>query len=159
MTQVEDSTPGESPDPTGSDRPHLWNPNVAANWSILFTPAFGAYIHALNWKALGMPERARADVVWIWLTGLFLVVDIGSVAADSETVDRVMQKAPLVFLAAWYFIRGRSQSAYVRDELGNDYVRKDWKKPLLIGLAIAVGVIALLFLAVFAVGLILRASR
>ena len=27
----------------------LWNPNTAANWSFLFSPLFGAYLHALNW--------------------------------------------------------------------------------------------------------------
>lgn len=31
----------------------LWNPNAAANWSLLFTPLFGAYLHMLNWRSLG----------------------------------------------------------------------------------------------------------
>lgn len=31
----------------------LWNPNAAVNWSVLFTPIFGAWIQAKNWKALG----------------------------------------------------------------------------------------------------------
>ena len=36
----------------------IWNPNAAANWSLLFTPAFGAYIHYLNWQKMGKTEVA-----------------------------------------------------------------------------------------------------
>ena len=38
--------------------PPLWNPNAAANWSLLFSPAFGAFVHMKNWQALGEPEKA-----------------------------------------------------------------------------------------------------
>ena len=89
-----------------------------------------------------MPERARANLVWVWLTVALLAVDFGSIVADSETVDRVMRRMYLVFLAGWYFLQGRSQGSYVRDELRNDYVKKDWKKPL----AIAAGAWIFLFL-------------
>jgi predicted amidophosphoribosyltransferase len=27
----------------------IWNPNAASNWSLVFTPAFGSYLHARNW--------------------------------------------------------------------------------------------------------------
>jgi hypothetical protein len=40
--------------------PALWNPNAAANWSLLFSPMFGAWLHMKNWAALGEPERAAA---------------------------------------------------------------------------------------------------
>ena len=32
--------------------PALWNPNAAASWSLLFSPAFGAFLHMKNWQAL-----------------------------------------------------------------------------------------------------------
>ena len=35
----------------------IWNPNAAANWSLIFTPAFGAYIQMLNWQRLGQEPR------------------------------------------------------------------------------------------------------
>jgi len=36
----------------------IWNPNAAANWSILFTPAFGSYLQMLNWRTLSEPAKA-----------------------------------------------------------------------------------------------------
>ena len=33
---------------TGDAAPALWNPNAAANWSLLFSPAFGAWLHMKN---------------------------------------------------------------------------------------------------------------
>ena len=47
------------------EAPALWNPNAAANWCLLFTAAFGAYLHMRNWQALGQPDRARASRNWM----------------------------------------------------------------------------------------------
>jgi hypothetical protein len=59
--------------------PTIWNPNSAANWSLLFTPAFGAFLHMKNWEALGEPAKASSAKLWATTT---LVVLVGiSVAA------------------------------------------------------------------------------
>jgi hypothetical protein len=44
--------------------PALWNPNAAAGWSLLFSPAFGAFLHARNADAMGRPTEAKANKVW-----------------------------------------------------------------------------------------------
>lgn len=48
--------------------PPLWNPNAAANWSLLFSPAFGAFLHMKNWQALGQPNKATSAKVWFVLS-------------------------------------------------------------------------------------------
>ena len=47
----------------------------------------------------------------------------------------------LIFLLAWYFASARSQMKYVKEELGNEYERKPWKKPLKFGV---VGLVVLM---------------
>ena len=42
-----------------SVKPKLWNPNAATLWSLLFSPVFGAWIHAKNWEELGNEEESR----------------------------------------------------------------------------------------------------
>ena len=44
----------------------LWDPNAAACWSVVFTPAFSAYIHGRNAEALGNVEEARMNRVWFY---------------------------------------------------------------------------------------------
>jgi hypothetical protein len=46
-------------DDTASPTPvSLWNPEAAAMWSLVFSPAFGAYLHMRNWQQLGRNEKA-----------------------------------------------------------------------------------------------------
>ena len=49
----------------------LWNPNAAAIWSLFFTPIFGAWIHARNWKALNRQKEARWSMMAVFLYILF----------------------------------------------------------------------------------------
>jgi hypothetical protein len=73
-------------------RPRLWNPNAAASWSLLLTPAFGAWLHAANWRALGKPERSAANMVWVWLTVVFLAINVATVfLPDSKAVEAIMR--------------------------------------------------------------------
>jgi len=66
---------GEHSDQT---RPALWNPNAAAMWSLLLSPAFGAYLHAANWRSLGNQHRAAANMGWFWLTVGVLVFSLAT---------------------------------------------------------------------------------
>jgi len=127
-------------------RPRLWNPNAAANWSLLLTPAFGAYLHAANWRALGKPERATTNMVWLWATVAFLVVNIGTVfVPDSKAIEGVMQLAGLGLLLGWYFTQGRPQARFVKEKLGDNYVKKGWGLPLMAGVAGVGGYVAVIF--------------
>jgi len=133
--------------------PSLWNPNAAANWSLLFSPAFGAWLHMKNWRALGESERAEGSRRWI-IISLVLVVGASLASGlmpDSKAIDGASRTFALVLLIAWYFSSARAQAAYIKQRYGKDYPRKGWARPL----SWAFGVLIAFFLAVFVVAFLI----
>jgi hypothetical protein len=122
----------------------LWNPNAAANWSLLFSPIFGAWLHAKNWAALGEKARANQSMAWVYVGGAVLLTAMFL----SEKAGRAIG---IGYLFGWYFSSAKSQTKYVKDKLGSAYVKKGWFKPL--------GIAATSFVAfVIGAGLILSAD-
>lgn len=117
------------------EAPMLWNPNAAANWSLLFTPAFGAYLLMKNWQALGESKRATSAKRWmiasLILLGLFLIF----------LPAAAMRAVGFSVLICWYFLSVRPQVAYLKERFGTAYPRKGWAKPLLFGV---LGIVALI---------------
>lgn len=119
----------------------IWNPNAAANWSLLFSPAFGSYLHMRNWRALGEPDKAATAKVWFYASlGLLIAYPvIGVVGGDTNGANGLARSLGLAFLFAWYFSAGRAQAKYVKDRFGSTYDRKPWLKTLLCGVAAVAG--------------------
>lgn len=130
---------GPPPRPSWSPQtlaPSLWNPNASANWCLIFSPAFGAFLHARNWEALGDPSRARASRVWFWVCLAWLMVlPFLAVFLPESPLGVLMRLSGLGLLLGWYFSLGRPQAREVKARFGNDYVRRSWGAPL--GLALA----------------------
>jgi len=111
------------------EAPALWNPNAAANWCLLFTAAFGAYLHMRNWQALGQPDRARASRNWmIAVIGVVVILPSLGALAGFPGVGSLVAFALLV---TWYFVSARAQMRYVKETFGDAYPRKGWGLPLL----------------------------
>lgn len=106
--------------------PSLWNPYAANCWSILFSPAFGAYLNALNWKAMGDEGKARASMIWFYVSAALLVPDL-FVPPDARQAVNLLY---VVYLLVWYFVSGRPQEKYVKRIYDKAYPRKLWGKPL-----------------------------
>ncbi len=150
---------GDSGDSIGDSydaKPSLWNPTVAANLSLFFSPIFGAIIHANNWKVLGFPDRAAANRNWIWIylifTLLFMVVIC--LVPEGPISGPVMMFLPITPLIGWYWIEGKKQIRYVRGQFGKGYQRRRWRKPIFIAWVLAAifnVTLALIFLATFTV--------
>jgi hypothetical protein len=144
----------DSPLPT-SPGPALWNPQAAALWSLLFSPVFGAWLHALNWRALGDPERQRRSVRWM-MAGLaicvFYVV-VGLAWADPDIADRISSATALAYLLAWYLGPGREQIRTVREHHGQAYPRRAWGRVLGIAVLAWVGYLLLAALAGLLLGI------
>ncbi|MBN2266851.1 MAG: zinc-ribbon domain-containing protein [Candidatus Babeliaceae bacterium] len=119
----------------------IWNPNAASNWSLIFTPAFGSYLHALNWRTLGEQDRASSAMVWFYFSLVMLVVYIfmGMFIADEKAANGAARGLAFLYLIIWYFSAGRSQAKYVKAKFGKDHPRRGWGKPLLIGVAAIIG--------------------
>jgi hypothetical protein len=100
----------------GQVAPPIWNPNAAANWSLLFSPAFGAFVHMLNWDALKESEKAAAAKAWFVASLLILLVYLGLALwlADARSANSVTRSVGFVYLLVWYFAAGRSQATYVK---------------------------------------------
>jgi hypothetical protein len=135
--------------------PPLWNPNAAANWSLLFSPAFGAFLHMKNWQALGQANRATSAKVWFVLS----VVALGGLSCASvmmvpysKQLAGSVRVVGLLLLLSWYFGSARGQAAYVKTHFGNTYPRRGWFK------ALAVAVLALFAFIVIVTALVVVKS-
>src|SRR5690242_12112576 len=64
-------------------QPRLWNPVAAVRWSLVFTPAFGALLHAANWRTVGKNRPALANMWWAGLSAVVVVLTIFSMWISS----------------------------------------------------------------------------
>ena len=129
----------------GKVAPALWNPNAAASWSLLLSPAFGAILHLKNWQRLGEPGKAATSRIWAIVTvALLAVVIVASVLLpEAKALDAVSRVVGLALLLGWYFSIGRSQAAYVHARYGKGYPRRGCTKPLLLALLAFIAFIGL----------------
>jgi hypothetical protein len=139
-SRVVDAAPGHP-----GAAPALWNPNAAANWSLLFTPLFGALLQMKNWMALDEPEKAAASKRWAIVTCIYLIVDTGLTVwqPGSPDVTALRRSGGLGLLIAWYFASARGQARYVKARFGDGYPRKRWRLPILYALLGYLGLFAM----------------
>lgn len=126
----------------------LYNPRAAIWWSVLLSPAFGATLHALNWKAMGEPLRFRFSIFWAAGSLLLFAVypalrsiDVAEIPATNWS--RIVTVA---YILLWYVSAGRQQIAQVKDEYGSDYPRRSWWKAFLAVAGVLAAVLAMAFL-------------
>ena len=114
--------------------PRLWNPNAAANWSLLFSPAFGAFLHMKNWEALGDADRARTSRNWVIavLALLFGSLLLRLLMPESKAIDGATRLLGLGMLISWYVSSAKIQAKLVRERFGKDYPRRGWAVPILV---------------------------
>ena len=130
--------------PPASQPPALWNPNVAACWSLLFTPAFGAFLHARNAEALGRVDEAKANRVWFYVSIAYLGFALVTIFIPAIP-EGLFRLAAIGLLLGWYFSLGKKQIIYVKETWRDGYERKPWKKPLLIAFGWLIGAFVVLF--------------
>jgi len=126
--------------------PKLWNPNAAANWSLLFSPAFGAFLHMKNWQALGDTQRAQLNRNWV-IASVLIIFGAGFLSVlmpESKALDGSARVVGFALLVAWYMTSAKAQAKLVKDRFGSAYTRKGWGLPILaaIGCFAAIVVVA-----------------
>ena len=117
--------------------PALWNPNAAVNWSVLFSPVFGAYLHLKNWQALGESAEAARTRIWLILSVLVLSrhILLPVAAVLGMQVDGIISFSRVfatLFLFAWYFCSAKKQAKYIKLRYAKHYPRRGWAGPLLV---------------------------
>jgi uncharacterized membrane protein YfcA len=136
----------------GEAAPALWNPGAAASWSLLFSPAFGAFVHMKNWQALGEPEKAAASKKWavVYIVTIVGLSVAGAFLPSNKTMPALVRLFGFVLLLSWYFASGKPQLEFVKSRYGKQYPRKGWAQPLLIAVGVLIG--AVIVVGVFAAG-------
>jgi len=140
--------------------PALWNPNAAANWSLLFSPAFGAFLHMKNWQALGHHDKAAKSRFWFILGMVWCAcVLVGNIFEFAFPMFRMIERfGGGALLFSWYFFAARAQARYVKESFGSAYPRRGWGLPLLCGFGAFIAVFVIAFALAFIAGFILRAE-
>ncbi len=123
--------------PSAPPEIRLWNPNAAANWSLLLSPLFGQILHYKNWRVLGDNSKARQSLIWIGAT------IAAWIAAFIIPIEGMKGVVALGALLGWYFVLARKQIALVKSRFGSTYTRRSFLLPL--------GIAVLIWVAFFAV--------
>jgi predicted membrane channel-forming protein YqfA (hemolysin III family) len=112
----------------------LWNPSVAACWSIIFTPAFGAFLLMRNWEALGDERQARQARVWFCFGLGLLGVRLFTAALNARlhNESNFIHWAGLIYLFGWWLFEAMPQARLVHAKYGPDYPRQGWDGALLL---------------------------
>jgi hypothetical protein len=114
----------------------LWNPDVAALWSMPFGPVFGGVIHVLNARAIGDVRLLRKAENWLILN-ILATLSVYAILFSTRVDTSVLRVASIMLAAAvflWYFLAARSQSAYLLTHHGGRYRRKSWLVPVLLAM-------------------------
>lgn len=114
----------------------IWNPTVAANWSLLLSPVFGAYLHYRNWLVIGEQNKSHAAKSWIAVT--LLVFTVTQFLYIAEKIEAHSLFSVNFFItASWWFLVGRSQARYVNVNFGKDYLRRPWTLAIITGFCVS----------------------
>lgn len=113
----------------------IWNPNAIANWSLLLSPIFGAWLSYLNWQTLGEADKAATSRYWLaasilWITAIAIVISL----AGNWTYRVAAIVGYILLLSAWYLAEGRKQNSYIKSRFSERYLKRGWQKPLTIAL-------------------------
>lgn len=129
------SQPADAPMPTVA--PPLWNPRAAQACSLLLSWAFGAFLLARNWRALGDANRARRCMIWFYAIFPWLLLAL--ITPDTPAMTGCFRYGSLIAFVVWSVVEAQPQIKRVKDAFGNQYPRKQWPKPLGIGAACLAG--------------------
>ena len=129
--------PADTAAPVKEDAPALWNPTAAVLWSLLFSPALGAWLIMRNWERLG--ERVNARQARFWFVGLLAIQVLNAIVV---TVGVLLEReiglpwwVGLLMWAAWIVLSAYPHISHVEDGQGEHYPRQSWALPLLIAVA------------------------
>lgn len=132
-----DHTPATTPIP---GQAAIWNPDVAALWSLPFTPLFGAVIHWFNACTLGDGRLKAYAAFWLLVNALMCT---GAVFLIARSVDHAQANAFFrlllgLYTVVWYLMGARQQSKHVLTRHGTGYARRHWGMPLILATLVSV---------------------
>ncbi len=141
-----DADPALAP-PTQATDLALWSPDMAALFSVIFTPIFGAVLHVMNSRRLGEPRLVSIATFWLVASLVATAAGFWLLRGLTWTLMRPFGVSVLLmpYSSLWYFAAAHAQSRFVARSFGTKFVHR--KLPLASALAAAA------MLAVGAIGL------
>jgi hypothetical protein len=120
-----DPDPGLPPPAVATDA-ELWNPDVAAFFSIWLTPAFGAALHLANARTLGERALVARARMWLALCALATGAAFWLLREREWTIGRPFEASTILlpFSAVWYFAAAHAQSRHIARAFGTRYVHR-----------------------------------
>ena len=111
----------------------LYNPFAAMAWSLVFTPAFGAYLVMRNWQVMGLPRQAVHARRWFRASLALLALQALSVAFNARVNSHpnLVYWLGLAFLLLWCVAAALPQALALRARYGTAYPRRQWDGALL----------------------------
>lgn len=133
LDRVRSESEGKKSQPHDKRPLALWSPSWASFLSIFFSPAFGAYVHARNWKIIGDSDKVAINMVFFWLSvgALALRITFVFLSGLNPTFAKlafIVGFSVLLLFIIWYFVVARSQSAYFDQHFRNGYRRLPWPR-------------------------------
>jgi hypothetical protein len=115
------------------DKNAIWNPNATVNWSLPLTPAFGSYLQSINWRVLGNDDKAKGSKAWFYFSLILIATNLVFFEILPSKTLEITPWCWLFYTVIWYYFSGIKQAKHVKDTLADDYSRRPWAKPLIIG--------------------------
>ena len=141
-TLIRQTTPPSASPAIPTATSALWNPMAAGMWSLLFSWAFGSFLLARNWAALGDRTKARRCMIWFYaifpwmpLYGLIHYWTEPDPRSNefSALPDLIRLAAMVIPYFIWAFTEVNPQTKFVKERLGDQYPRKPWGMPIVVG--------------------------
>ena len=126
-------------------------PNLVCNFSLIFGPFFGAFLHAKNWRALKKPKVASKTWYWAFAAyGIGWLIAFGFSSEFSHHNNSAPSRVGYLFAVfLWYFAAGRPHVKYcerLTSQLKREGRASDW---------VEVGIPAYAFLLFITIALLL----
>lgn len=124
---------------------------------MLFTPIFGAYLSAKNWKSIGFGERATLSMRWFYSWLVYYVTLPVTAPLLSATLpyptltEAIMIASPV---GIWIALEGLPQLRYAKKEKAYLCLEKSWRIPLTVAFGVVFGVAGILVSAGIALTLV-----
>lgn len=150
---LQTSAPAERKDPapqTAQAVPGLYNPVLSVVFSILFTPMFGAFLHAMNWRELGCADEAERSMAWVrWTFYTFFAYTLSEPFIRETAAGKYLMIILFaVFWISWTLAMGLKHVRFVRTNVAKYTTRRMAK-------AVMIGALGWLVYTAFAITLIL----
>lgn len=122
-----DADPG-LPAPVVATRQALWNPDVAAVFSVLLTPVFGGVLTLLNERTLANPRGQRTAMAWLTISIAMVGLATWRLCTDgaspSPWLGLRVSGLVLPYTILWYLFGAHAQSSRIAKAHGRQYVHR-----------------------------------